>query len=751
MSEPDAGDVELSRDLGFLAVLTTAMGTMIGAGIFVLPGVAAANAGPAASLSFLIAGVIAAMATLSAAELSTAMPKAGGSYYFVSRGMGALVGTIVGLGAWLSLVLKGSFALVGLGQYVLYFSPVPVMATALVGGVLLVLVNWLGAGVSGTLQNVVVVLLLAILGVFVARGLFAIDRGLLTPYVHFSWTSVTATTGIVFISYLGIVKATAIAEEVEDPGRNIPLGMLTAVGVVTVLYVLVMTIVTGTLPIAGIGEREAPLADTAQVFLGGVGGALVGLSGILATTSTGNAAVLASARFPFAMARDGLMSPKLNEISERFGTPSRALWLTGGFMLALVVLFDVEALAKLGGTFGILVFALLNVSVLVLRQARPPWYEPEFVAPLYPWVQIVGALAALALIPQMGLLSQLSALAFVALGGVWFLLQRARRPGVRPDYGLVDQLSRVREVRAIEAKRQGLERPTAVSDTVGEHGSRPKVVVELVEGHPHERVLAIAAALAREHDAWIEALVVAEVPEQVPLFGYPVDVDFAWRDEVQDRLAALDVEADLHHLVTHDRDRALLARVDEDTSLVLVDGGGPPGSPGSSARRREAVLAQRRVPAAVYRHGAEEGELAHVMVATSGGPYERLEVEAADAIATAHGARLTFLRVLAEDAAEERVRNAESYLHELGELVSATSQVRLVRADDAGSAIVEAGREADLLVAGAAPRTGVGPRGAARWPQQLASGIETSVVVVKDPEPEASWWEAVIDRFTGDR
>lgn len=148
---PGTETSELNRELGFFAVFATATGTMIGAGIFILPGIAAAGAGPGAALSFLLAGLVTSIAAMSVSELATAMPKAGGDYYFVSRATGPLVGTMVGAGAWLALVLKGSFALVGLGQYVLHFSPVPVLLTAAAGGILLTLVNLVGAKASGTL------------------------------------------------------------------------------------------------------------------------------------------------------------------------------------------------------------------------------------------------------------------------------------------------------------------------------------------------------------------------------------------------------------------------------------------------------------------------------------------------------------------------------------------------------------------------------------------------------------------------
>lgn len=743
-------DTELSRELGFFAVVTTAAGTMIGAGIFILPGLAAEAAGPAASLSFLIAGVIAGISTLSAAELATAMPRAGGPYFFVSRAMGPAFGAVIGLGAWLALIFKGSFALVGLGQYVHHFTPVPVIATAVVGGVALTAVNWMGTKFSGMLQNVIVVVLLAIIGVFVGRGFFAVDSELLTPYFHFGAEGVWAATGLVFISYLGVVKAAAIAEEVRNPGRNLPAGLLTSVIMVTLLYIAVMLVVTGVLPIEagpggvpGIADREAPLADAGAAFMGAVGGALMGVSGILATASTGNAAVLSSARFPFAMARDGLMSSALSRTHDRFGTPGRAIWLTGVVMVALVLLFDVEGLAKLGGTFGIMVFTLLNVAVLLLRRARPDWYDPPFRAPLYPGLQVVGSLAALSLIPQMGLLSQAGGLLFVLVGVGWYLWQRQRGEPVAPEYGLPDQLRRVVHQQSLEAKGRaqaertidrGLDRLTG------------RIVVELERGQPHRNLLTVAAGLARESGAGLEIVLLEEVPDQVPLSEHQTPLEPRWEREVSERLEGSDLDVEVHKVVTHDRDRALLARVGRDARALLVEWHEPLRVHRLRNSHVDRLLEDSPVPVMVLR-SVEDCPIERVLVAVGGGPYERIEVEAASAVASATGARLVFLKVLPEDASEARRQNAEEYLRALRELVRVPAEVRLVEGGDVQESLASEGTDSDLLVLGTSASGRLGRAVFGRLSDRVASQSACSVLMVQAepgglPGPSDLLWRA---------
>lgn len=750
MNSPgESSTTELRRDLGFFAVLTTATGTMIGAGIFILPGIAAANAGPAAAVSFLLAGLIAGMATFSAAELATAMPKAGGPYFFVSRAMGPLVGTIVGLGAWMALIFKGSFALVGLGQYVRFFSPVPVVATAMVGGLLLTLVNWLGARASGTLQNVIVVVLLGIMGAFVGKGLFAIQQDLVTPFFHFGWSGVFATTGLVFISYLGIVKAAAVSEEVRDPGRNLPLGLLTSVVLVTVLYVLVMLIVTGVLPIeAGDGQlaiddREAPLADAAALFLGGLGGAILGVSGILATVSTGNAAILSSARFPFAMARDGLMTAWLDQISGRFRTPARAIWVTGALMVGLVLLFDVEQLAKLGGTFGIIVFALLNVAVLILRRAAPPWYDPPFRSPLFPVLQIVGTVGALALIPQMGTLSQVGALVFILIGIAWHAWQQRVGEPVEPAYSVADQFRRMVQQRSLEQKRRARDERVA---TPADPADRPRILLELLAGAPSRSVLTIAAGLARRDDAIVDVVVPTVVPHQIPLSQHGAVIDREWIEKVEGRLAEFEVEWEFHHVISRSRERAILGLIDQRTELVIVDWHAPLRVHRLRASHVDIILREAATRVLVLKHRGPL-RLSDVVVATGGGPYERAEVEVADAIAACSGATLTFLKVLPTEAPEERERNAAEYLNGLCDLVDASARGRIVREDDLAAGLIRASRGADLLVIGATRQPRFRRTVFGRLPDRVAAGADISVLITREAEARRGWSDAIVTRL----
>ena len=485
-------DERLGRSLGFFPTFAIGTGTMIGAGIFVLPGIAAASAGPAAIFSFLLGGIISMATALSMAELATGMPRAGGSYYFISRTMGAVFGSIIGMGAWLALVFKGSFALVGLAEYLNILLPIPVMITAVAAGIGLLFLNYRGAESSGSLQNGIVIGLFIILSLFIGRGIFIMEPGQLRPVMPYGVSSVFATTGLIFVSYLGITQLSAISEEVKNPSKNLPRAFIASVGSVTLLYVGVMLVINGVFPLAEVIELEAPLVAVAEVMAGRVGRFAIIIAGFFATVSTANAAIMSSSRFPFAMGRDKLLPDWIIEVHDEYETPYRAIIITGITMIVLLLLLEVEDLAKLGSTFNVMIFVLINLSVIVLRRKKQEWFEPTFKSPLYPIPQVIGIVGGLALLPQLGFVPMLFAFGVIIFGIVWFKVYAGRK--AEPEYTILDILE---------------DRPVpSITDA-----KKKKVLVPVSDPEVERDLLRFADAIGDE----TVGLNVIEVPDQIGL------------------------------------------------------------------------------------------------------------------------------------------------------------------------------------------------------------------------------------------
>ena len=431
------GGVELERTIGLGGGISIGVGTMVGAGIFVFPGLAAGEAGPAAALSFAIGAVIALLVALPTSELATAMPRSGGGYYFISRGMGAAFGAVVGLSLWLGLVFASAFYLVGFGQYaVAALSEVgvsfggvgPVTPLALLFGVLLTGISLTGTENAAKFQNAVVALLVVLLvaflgfGVLDAVGVFGSESApeQFLPYGSFP---VLTTAALVFTSYLGFAQVATVAGEIKSPSRNLPLAMVGSVVAVGTLYVVTIFVATSALGSARLATLgETAIVAVARDLLGNAGAIAILLAGLLATLSSANASILSSSRALYALSRDALVPRRASEVNLRWGTPHVALVLAGGPVVLLVALGRVEVLAEVASFLHLVMYGLTCVALVRLRRSRPEWYDPSFTVPGYPAVPVLGALASFGLVAFMQPLSQVVGVSIMVGAAVWYRL-----------------------------------------------------------------------------------------------------------------------------------------------------------------------------------------------------------------------------------------------------------------------------------------------------------------------------------------
>ena len=441
------GSGDLERSLGLYSTMMISMGAMIGSGIFVLPALGYKKAGPAVVVAYLLAAIIVLPAALSKAEMATAMPESGGTYLYIDRAMGPLFGTIAGIGAWFSLIFKSSFALVGLGAYLLLLVPISqgqIVIVALALGTLVVVLNISGTKLSGQVQAIIVSLVIVGITAFtINAGLFA-ETSRFTPLRTDGNTGIVTAAAFVFVSYAGVTKIASVAEEVKEPGKNLPRAMLGSLGIMAVIYVGVVGAVVGladpsVLKTGGPDGTASltPMADGAAMLFGGAGVVVISVIAIVALTSMANAGVLSSSRFPLAMSRDQLLPPILRRIDRRFKTPRNAVLLTGAVLLLLIAFVPVIELAKLASAFQILVFSFENLALIAFRLGNPTSYEPAFTAPGYPYVQIFGFLGCMALLTQMGLVPLLGAGGIIIGGAIIYLLygrSRTDRVGAASQY-----------------------------------------------------------------------------------------------------------------------------------------------------------------------------------------------------------------------------------------------------------------------------------------------------------------------------
>ncbi|MBX0304831.1 universal stress protein [Haloarcula salinisoli] len=661
---------DLERDLGLPSVLAISIGAMIGSGIFILPALALKIAGPAVIVAYALAGLLVVPAALSKSEMATAMPEAGGTYIYIERGMGPLLGTVAGVGTWFSLSFKGALALVGGVPYLLLLFDLPLKPVALALAGVLILINIVGAKQTGRLQVAIVVVMLAALGWFAAGSAPSVQSANYANFFADGIGGLLAATGLVFVSYAGVTKVASVAEEVEDPGKNIPLGILGSLLFTTLLYVGIVAVLVGVTDPGSVAGSLTPVAVAAEATMGQAGVIAVILAAILALISTANAGILSSSRYPLAMSRDQLAPPSLSEVSERFGTPLNAITLTGAVLLLLIAFVPILEIAKLASAFQIMVFALINVAVIAFREGSAE-YEPVFTSPLYPWMQGFGAITGLLLLTQMGPIALLGAVVIVVASVLWYFAyvrQRVDREGAATD--------------AIR-RQVGREALTDVESEIQRNANEVLVALTKRDGGARERALvSLAADLVRSDDGRVVAVRFEEVPDQMPLTDdmttqSEADISFETRTEALSDELGVEVEAD--EIVSHDTKHAIVnfaegrgvdAIVAEHEPLRLRSRlGGDPIDWVVRHAHCDVLL--------VDNLGYNEPE--QVALSGDGGPYPPLAVTAAGAIAEANGGSISMWHP--GNGSDEQQRTVDDYQSELSSMLSVPVQSEPFRTD----------------------------------------------------------------------
>jgi len=435
--------MKLKKELKLIDVFCITSGAML-SGLFILPGLAYVMAGPGVLVSYLLAAILALTGLLSQAELATAMPKAGGTYFYVTRSMGSAVGTVYGLITWLSLALKSAYELVFIGMIMtlLLSINIPAWIWAVTACLIFLGINLVGVKEAGRIQGY---LLLAVFGVLILFCYKAFPEIQPRNFEHNTvqgWDSVLSAAGFVFVSFGGLLKVASIAEEVKEPGRTLPLGMMLSLLVITLLYFLVVFVAIAVLggDMALAENSKWPLSAAAGSFLGGAGEKLLGIAAIFAIITAANAGIMAASRYPLALARDDMMPKIFGRINHRFNTPHLSIIVTGAVIIS-ALFFNITVLVKAASTVLILTYIFTCLAVIVLRESRVQNYQPEFKSPLYPWVQIVGMIGFLVLLFKIGTTGLVTTAILTLVGFAVYWLYG--RKAAAQEYALLHLVERI--------------------------------------------------------------------------------------------------------------------------------------------------------------------------------------------------------------------------------------------------------------------------------------------------------------------
>ncbi|HEY2104612.1 MAG TPA: amino acid permease, partial [Candidatus Binataceae bacterium] len=396
----------LKRALGALDLTALGIGAIIGAGIFVLTGVAAARlAGPAVTLSFVVSGFACAMAALCYAEFASMIPVAGSAYSYSYATMGELVGWIIGWDLILEYAVGAAAVAVGWSGYLrviltgiginlpseLTHAPgsapgaivnLPALLIVLVISAILVI----GISESARINSIIVAIKLTAVAVVILVGAFFVRPANWSPFVPFGWHGIMKGAAVIFFAYIGFDAVSTAAEEVVDPQRNLPIGIIASLLVCTILYIVVAAVVTGMTPYRTI-DINAPLAS-AFVNQGlNFVSAIISLGAVAGLTSVLLVLLLGQSRIFFAISRDGLLPPAFSRIHPRFRTPYIPTIVTGIAVATTAAFLPIQEIAELTNIGTLFAFVLVCIGVWILRHADPGRKRP-FATPLVPLVPI---------------------------------------------------------------------------------------------------------------------------------------------------------------------------------------------------------------------------------------------------------------------------------------------------------------------------------------------------------------------------
>lgn len=351
--------------LSLFDAVNISLGSIIGAGIFVILGAAAAVAGPALILSVLIAAGVSLLTGLTAAELSRMYPRSGGVYVFAREALSGFSAFLVGW-VWLfSNLVAGATVAVGFGHYLTFFVPgLPSAAGAALVVALAVGIHLFGAKGSSRLNNVLVMFKIAVLLFFAAAAFLHFRGGHFRPFLPFGFRGVWAGAATVFFAYAGFARVSIVADEIEDPRKNVPRATLLSIFISTAIYILVAISAVGGVGYGVLAGSGSPLADAVGVMGMKFGAKLVALGGLAAAGTVALAAVFGLSRLAQVMAQSGELPGLVARIDPKTGAPRNAILLGGAGMLALVFLSDLPHIAYISSFSLLLYYAAMNLSGL---------------------------------------------------------------------------------------------------------------------------------------------------------------------------------------------------------------------------------------------------------------------------------------------------------------------------------------------------------------------------------------------------
>jgi APA family basic amino acid/polyamine antiporter len=388
--------VDLRRTLNLFDAAAVGVGAIIGAGIFVVLGVAIGYAGPSIIVSMIIAGLAASFTAFSFAELGSAIPKEGGAYQYSFELLSPSVGFVTGcLWMFAQIVAGAAISLGFAGYFTAIFPAFPIKLVAVIAAIMLTGLNLIGIKQSATVNNVLVIIKIAVLALFIGFGLFQIHPENYLEFAPNGLPGILQGAGFIFFAYLGFGRIAALGDEVKNPQRNLPLSILIALAVSVVIYVLTGIAATGLQDYRILAQSGSPIAEAAKATGNYAVVIAVSFGALIATTSVLLTNLLGLSRVAYAMARNNQLPRSIAKVSSRYGTPYITILATGALLTTLAYFLDLRDAAALTSFLILCVHLTVNLSAIRVRKKMPN--SGKFRAPFHPVIPSLGLVSCIIL------------------------------------------------------------------------------------------------------------------------------------------------------------------------------------------------------------------------------------------------------------------------------------------------------------------------------------------------------------------
>jgi len=427
---------KLKRKIGLFGAASIGIANIIGAGIFVVSGVAAGLAGPSVILSFLLAGFIALMTALSSAELSSFITETGASYAFTKKAFGRFPSFLVGWFKYFDYIAGAAVVSVGFAAYFTslfgFSGELPLFLASVGLPIIFTILSFFGTKESANATSIMVMIkvfalvLLMILGSFYLIQFFNISN--FTPFFPNGINGTFNGAAIIFFAFLGFNTVAMMSEETKEPERTIPRALILAFIVTFILYVFIAFFEIGILNWQTLGTSASPLEDLAiavtknRIFID-----FIAFSALIATASVVLSSIIGGTRASFAMGRDRVLPKQFDKISKRFGTPYFSIIFGGLIIIILAGLFysDIDIIASVVNFGSLFTYLLVHLSLIKLRKSKPELKRP-FRVPLYPLIPILGAASCILLMYYLSYNAKIAAVLWFLVGLIVYAIMKKR-------------------------------------------------------------------------------------------------------------------------------------------------------------------------------------------------------------------------------------------------------------------------------------------------------------------------------------